>query len=171
MARYGRLVWSLARRFFSSPEEAEDAAQEVFLDLWKSAARFDASAGSEVTFVGVITRRRLIDHKRRMQRAPATEALVTDSFPAESDVPPELGAEAALAARAVGQLRPDQREVLVLTACHGLSHEEVAKKTGLPLGTVKAHSRRGLIAVRKLLADPGAPEPRKTEEAAMEDRS
>lgn len=169
IARYGRLVWSLARRFCGSQEDAEDAAQEVFVELWKSAVRFDASMGSEVTFVGVITRRRLIDHRRRMKRAPATE-LLTDSIPTEADVPPELGAEAALAARAVARLRPEQREVIMLTACHGLSHEEVASRTGMPLGTVKAHSRRGLIAVRELLSDSGSADPR-TPETALEERS
>jgi len=169
VARYGRLVWSLARRFCASAEDAEDAAQEVFLDLWKSAARFDATAGSEVTFVGVVTRRRLIDHRRRLSRTPTTQAL-TDTFPAESEVPPELGAEAALAARAVSRLRPEQQEVLMLTVCHGLSHDDIAKKTGLPLGTVKAHARRGLIAVRELLADPKGPESIQPD-STMEERS
>lgn len=132
--------------------------QEVFLDLWKSAARFDPNVGSEVTFVGVITRRRLIDRKRRQKRSPVTEGLtegLTDALPNESEVPAELGAEAALAARAVARLRPEQRDVIILTTCHGLSHEEVATKMGMPLGTVKAHSRRGLLAVRELLSAPG----------------
>ncbi len=162
-------MWSLARRFCSSLEDAEDAVQEVFLDLWKSAARFDAAAGAEVTFVGVITRRRLIDHRRRTKRTPVTEVL-TDTIASEGDVPAELGAEAALAARAVSRLRPEQREVIMLTACHGLSHDEVATRTGMPLGTVKAHSRRGLIAVRELLADPVAADARRAE-PTMEERS
>ena len=67
MDLYGNLVWSLARRFTRSAAEAEDAVQEVFLDVWKSAARFDAKRASEKTFVAMIARRRLIDLLRRTE--------------------------------------------------------------------------------------------------------
>jgi RNA polymerase sigma-70 factor (ECF subfamily) len=155
--RYGGLVWSLSRRFSSSPTDAEDAVQEVFLDLWKSAGRFDPAAGSEPTFVALIARRRLIDRRRRQKRAPQTEIL-TEALPNEGMLPVELGAEAALATRALAQLRPEQRQVLLLITCHGLSHEEVAQHLGMPLGTVKAHARRGLMVVRETLnANPGEP--------------
>ncbi|MCA9584482.1 MAG: sigma-70 family RNA polymerase sigma factor [Myxococcales bacterium] len=158
--RFGGLVWSLARRGSVSTEDAEDATQEIFLDLWRSAARYDAAVGSEVTFVAMIARRRLIDRRRRRQRAPRAVPFVHD--PPEAGPTPELGAEAALAARALDQLRPEQRQVLILTACHGLSHEEVATSTGMPLGTVKAHARRGLMRVREVLGEgvaAGAPQP------------
>ena len=156
IARYGGLVWSLARR--ATPSDAEDAVQEIFLDLWKSASRFDPQMGSETTFIATIARRRLVDRRRQRQRRPETESLGDDSSAmntaSTSSVPPEMGAEAALAARALEQLRPEQRQVLILTACHGLSHEEVATSTGMPLGTVKAHARRGLIRVREALGEP-----------------
>jgi RNA polymerase sigma-70 factor (ECF subfamily) len=153
--RYGGLVWSLARR--ASPVDAEDAVQEIFLDLWKSAARYDARAGSETTFIATIARRRLIDRRRARARRPETDPL-SERIPASGGATPraELGAEAALAARALDQLRPEQRQVLVLTALHGLSHEEVASSTGMPLGTVKAHARRGLIRVREALGEGAA---------------
>jgi RNA polymerase sigma-70 factor, ECF subfamily len=155
IARYGGLVWSLARR--AAPSDAEDAVQEIFLDLWKSAARYDVRLGSEITFVATIARRRLVDRRRQRARRPETESLTDTSSAAASiasgNVPPEMGAEAALAARALDQLRPEQRQVLILTACHGLSHEEVATTTGMPLGTVKAHARRGLIRVREALGE------------------
>ena len=155
IARYGGLVWSLARR--ATQHDAEDAVQEIFLDLWKSAARFDPRLGSEPTFVATIARRRLVDRRRQRQRRPETESLGDESSAmneaSTSSVPPEMGAEAALAARALDQLRPEQRQVLILTACHGLSHEEVATSTGMPLGTVKAHARRGLIRVREALGE------------------
>lgn len=155
IARYGGLVWSLAKR--AAQTDAEDAVQEIFLDLWKSASRFDPRVGSEVTFVATIARRRLIDRKRQKQRTPDTESLADASREAasatSSSMPPEMGAEAALAARALDQLRPEQRQVLILTACHGLSHEEVATSTGMPLGTVKAHARRGLMRVREALGE------------------
>jgi RNA polymerase sigma-70 factor, ECF subfamily len=152
IALYGGLVWSLARR--AAPSDAEDAVQEIFLDIWKSAARFDPAVGSEATFVATIARRRLVDRRRQRQRRPETELLVEATSVATSNsVPPELGAEASLAARALDQLRPEQRQVLILTACHGLSHEEVATSMGMPLGTVKAHARRGLIRVREALGE------------------
>ena len=75
LARYGGLVWSLARRYSPSPAEAEDAAQEIFLDLWRSAARFDPRQASETTYVALIARRRLVDRQRHRQRRPQAEPL------------------------------------------------------------------------------------------------
>jgi len=154
IARYGGLVWSLARR--GAQNDAEDAVQEIFLDLWKSAARYDPALGVEITFVATIARRRLVDRRRQRARTPETQTMEGFAEAAavpSSSVPPEMGAEAALAARALDQLRPEQRQVLILTALHGLSHEEVATSTGMPLGTVKAHARRGLIRVREALGE------------------
>lgn len=65
---------------------------------------------------------------------------------------PDVAAEAALAARALDQLRPEQRQVVLLAVCYGMSHSEIAESTGLPLGTVKAHARRGLQAIRTALS-------------------
>ena len=65
LRQYGGLVWSLARRFSHDHAESEDAVQEVFLDVWKSAARFDEAMGSEATFITMIARRRLIDRRRK----------------------------------------------------------------------------------------------------------
>lgn len=154
LAEFGGLVWSLARRLSPSASDAEDAVQEIFLDLWKSAARFDPSAASEVTFVAMIARRRLIDRRRRVQRRPVTESM-PDISPGANDPRGELCAEAAMAAKAMATLRPEQKQVLVLATFHGLSHEEIAAQLGMPLGTVKAHARRGLLRVREVLAAGG----------------
>lgn len=147
------MVWALARRMSYGSNEAEDAVQEIFLDLWKSAARFDPAASSETAFVAMIARRRLIDRRRRSQRAPMTESLADSPTPAEPAAVKRVEdcVEASRAANALAQLRPEQRTVLVLSACHGLTHEEIATTTNLPLGTVKAHARRGLLRVRELL--------------------
>jgi RNA polymerase sigma factor (sigma-70 family) len=151
--RYGPLVWAMARRFCGTGPEAEDAVQEVFVDLWQSAERYDPTLGSEVVFVSMIARRRLIDRRRRSGRRAQTDQLGSDSRTV-----PYLGAErieacgeAALAQKHLAQLPDDQRRVLLLAACHGLSHAEIAESTGMPLGTVKAHARRGLMRVRELL--------------------
>jgi RNA polymerase sigma-70 factor (ECF subfamily) len=153
LARYGGLVWSIARRFEAG--DAEDAVQEIFLDLWRSAARYDPRIASEPAFVAMIARRRLIDRRRTRLRRPTTETIAADPPAADPAPRPDSCAEASQAARALDRLRPEQRHVLVL-ATHGLSHGEIAERTGMPLGTVKAHARRGLQSIRAALL--GVPE-------------
>jgi len=149
IARYGGLVWSIARRFEAA--DAEDAVQEIFLDLWKSAARFDRQIASEAAFVAMIARRRLIDRKRTRGRRPTIDpGADLPAVPSEGSGP-RTCAEASQAARALDKLRPEQRQVLLLSACHGMSHGEIAEHTGMPLGTVKAHARRGLMSIRAAL--------------------
>ncbi|MCV4803363.1 hypothetical protein OFC41_32570, partial [Escherichia coli] len=63
----------------------------------------------------------------------------------------QTGVEAGEAAKALNQLRPEQRQVLQLSIVHGMSHQEIADATGMPLGTVKTHARRGLLQVREIL--------------------
>lgn len=155
LARYGNLVWSIARRFEAA--DAEDAVQEIFLDLWKSAARFDPQIASEAAFVAMIARRRLIDRRRTRMRRPTADApFAGDSSDGMLAVDtrgtsPDMCAEASQAARALDQLRPEQRQVLVLSTVQGMSHGEIAEQTGMPLGTVKAHARRGLLSIRAAL--------------------
>jgi RNA polymerase sigma-70 factor (ECF subfamily) len=159
METYGGLVWSLARRFNSSVADAEDATQEIFIELWKSAGRFDASMGSEAVFITTIARRRLIDRLRAQKRRPPTEEFDEALTPVLAEAPDPPGAIAAdveMAQRALEQLDPSQREVLVLGIVEGLTHSEIATRTGKPLGTVKTHMRRGLIKVRELIGTDGS---------------
>ncbi len=157
LSRFGPIVWGLARRMSPSRADAEDAVQEIFLDLWEHGARYDALRGSEEAFVAVVARRRLIDRRRKVLRRPVTDSI--DAAPGERGTLPEgshdggieTSAEAAMAARAMTGLRPEQREVLRLSVAEGLTHDEIAEQTGMPVGTVKAHARRGLIRIRKLL--------------------
>jgi RNA polymerase sigma-70 factor, ECF subfamily len=147
--RFGGLVWSLARR--AGVPDPEDAVQEIFVDLWQSAGRHDPSVASETAFVAMIAKRRLIDRRRRMSRQPPW--VSADGLPAVADpsAGPERCAEAALATRALERLRPEQRQVLLLAARDGLSHDEIAQQVGLPLGTVKSHARRALLRIRAAL--------------------
>ncbi len=151
--RYAGLVWSLARRFARDDAEAEDAVQEVFVNLWRSAERFDPSVASETTFVAMIARRRLIDRARARARQPSSEALEesADLAPEAKVDPVQLNEDARRAGVALAQLSPDQQRVLRLSVYQGLSHEQISNATGLPLGTVKTHIRRGLIRVREIL--------------------
>ena len=156
IARFSGLVWSLARKLCSSPSDAEDAVQEIFIDLWRSAARFDASIASETTFVAMIARRRLIDRgRRRMRRPEVPQIAETVVDRREKPVGGEIAEQHAIAQKAFEQLRPEQQQVLQLAIHHGCSHEQIATATGMPLGTVKTHARRGLIKIRQILAEQG----------------
>lgn len=153
--RYAGLVWSLARRFSTTAADAEDAVQEIFLELWKSAGRFDPNVASETTFVAMIARRRLIDRRRKEGRTPDTQALsgATDIETSSSnvDAPATQSEDVAMAKRALAKLSLDQQKVLQLSIFHGLSHDRISTATGFPLGTVKTHARRGLMRIRDLI--------------------
>ena len=154
LQQYGGLVWSLARRYSTDHAESEDAVQEVFIDVWRSADRFDESAGSEATFISMIARRRLIDRHRKRSRQIDTTALVEETIPA-GDVAEdqlEIADDVAQARTALEQLRTEERRVLELSIYQGLSQSKIAEATQMPLGTVKTHARRGLIRLRELLS-------------------
>ena len=150
--RYGGLIWSLVRRL-CHPDDAEDLVQEIFIELWRKADRYDASVAAEVTFVAMVARRRAIDHRRRASRQPASVELSDAPSQDPVDDAPRMEARAELrnVGRALDELRPEVREVVQLAAYEGLTHSEIASRTGLPLGTVKSHARRGLERVRSTL--------------------
>jgi RNA polymerase sigma factor (sigma-70 family) len=151
--KYRGLVWSMARRFVGNHTDAEDAVQEIFIDLWRHAERFDAALSPESAFITTIARRRLIDRQRRTARQSPTVPFAAE--PADLASSPSERLEALEEARhtrgLVAQLRPEQRHVLELTFDRGMSQQEIAAATNLPLGTVKTHARRGLMRLRRLL--------------------
>ena len=160
LERYGGLVWSLARRMSPDRHAAEDAVQEIFLEVWRVAGRYDASVASETAFIAMIARRRLIDRVRKAGRRAPETALVEAA--AESGSPPgpestggnlENAESLSLAREVLGELSEDQQRVLQLSLMYGLSHDKIAQSTGMPLGTVKTHARRGLLKARQILAD------------------
>jgi RNA polymerase sigma-70 factor (ECF subfamily) len=155
MARYGALIWSIARRFSPTAADAEDATQEIFLDLWRSAARFDPLRGSERVFVTMIARRRLIDRMRSQKARREHEIGGLDDEAAQVGIDPRVDrcAEADIARAALEELPQEQRKVIQLSIVEGLSHGEIAARSGLPLGTVKTLIRRGLIRVRQALGE------------------
>jgi RNA polymerase sigma factor (sigma-70 family) len=160
MDAYGSLVWALARRMSYSASDAEDATQEIFLEIWKSAARYDAALGSEAVFVTTIARRRLIDRMRASKRRPPTEEFNEEINVASAFEAPDSGAlavESARAARALAQLGEGERQILLMGVVDGMTHSEIATATGKPLGTVKTQMRRGLIKIRELLGSDAPP--------------
>ena len=164
--RYGGMVWSLARRALGGTaqggSDAEDAVQEIFVELWRHAGRFDAAKASEATFVALVARRRLIDRRRRRGAAPCHtlpadpgDALSTEPARERSGATPlplEIREEAERARAALEELAPDQRRVIEMATAEGLSYSRIAERLSLPLGTVKTHARRGLIRLRELLS-------------------
>lgn len=155
--RFSGLVWSLARRFCPDRAEAEDAVQEIMADVWRSVqqGRYDPAKGSETTFVATIARRRLIDRLRK-RRVPTAE-LVVDlaAIPPVAQPAAELGEQARAARAVLEELTEPQQMTIRLAVLQGLTHEQVAEVTGMPLGTVKTHIRRGLIRMREKLAQAG----------------
>lgn len=159
MSTYGGLVWSLALRFCRERADAEDAVQEIFTDIWKSAHRFDAGRASERVFISMIARRRLIDRLRRERRRGEVEAQVASEPGTERQQPGDAGErgwDAERATRAIDRLSPDQQRVLRMGVIQGMTQSEIAAAAGMPLGTVKTHMRRGLIRLRELIASAAA---------------
>lgn len=151
--RFGSLVWSLALRFCASRAEAEDAVQEIFIDLWTSARRFDPARASEETFVAMIARRRLIDGRRKTLRRPTTGPLPETLTAPIDDNATRLDTcdEARRAAQALAEMGDPPRRILTMAIYEGKTQEQIARDLGLPLGTVKTHARRGLIRLREML--------------------
>ena len=154
IARFAGLLWSLTRRAGFADAEAEDAVQEIFTEIWKNGLRYDPSIASDTAFIATIARRRLIDRRRRLGRRPAPQPIIADEGlpPSPAEPATDLGEEAAKASQALQLLSPEQQRVLRLSVYEGLSHELIARATGLPLGTVKTHARRGLMRLREMLA-------------------
>jgi RNA polymerase sigma-70 factor (ECF subfamily) len=153
LSTYGGLVWSIARKMLGPSRDAEDAVQEIFIELWRMAHRFDETRGTESQFVAMLARRRVIDRVRKIERRPDHEGLpegLQDEGRDQVEAA-ELSEEAARAREAMTRLSEDQQQVLQLAVVQGLSHAEVARATAMPLGTVKTHARRGLIRLRELL--------------------
>lgn len=159
MDTFGGLIWSMARKKGLGQQDAEDIVQEVFIDIWKSAKRYDPNQASETAYVAMITRRRLIDRLRREQRRPATQSMVPEihDFAGEEHQRLENKVEVALAKKALDTLKPRERHVVLLSTMHGMSHGQIADKTGIPLGTVKTYIRRSLMRLADLMTGPPQP--------------
>ncbi len=146
--RYSPIVYAVALRVLADTGAAEDVLQEIFLQLWRNPGLFDASRGNLAPWLAVITRNRSIDGLRK--RRP--ESDIADII---VSVEPDMAghAERSRAMEKVrgvlGSMPPAQRSALEMAYFEGLSHSEIAAKTGEPLGTVKTRIRSGLLSLRK----------------------
>ena len=150
---YGPLVWSIVCRRINERVDAEEACQEIFTEVWRIAGRFDSKVSKESTFIGMIARRRSIDWQRKQNRLPALANL--DSLP-ELSTPSTNNLHSIDRSELWNILNELSSDTLNLFSLHfekGLTHDEIARQTKLPIGTVKTKLRRGLIEARKLLKE------------------
>jgi RNA polymerase sigma-70 factor, ECF subfamily len=146
--RYSSIVYSVALRVLGDTGAAEDVLQDVFMRLWRNPDVFDASRGSLGGWLAVITRNRAIDSLRK--RRPETD--ITDVVVGYE--PDMRGIEWSGALEkirgALAGMPSQQRSALEMAYFEGLTHSEIAAKTGEPLGTIKTRIRAGLQALRKI---------------------
>lgn len=151
-AMIGR-VYGLALRITRHTQTAEEVAEDTFWQIWRQAPRFDPARGSAVAWMLTIARSRALDALRRRDPAQCTEDA-GDSEPDAADGPEDLLAATEIGNQlhsALARLDPLPRQLVALAFFRGLSHEEIAVHTGLPLGTVKSHIRRALGRLRETL--------------------
>jgi len=154
--RHGRFVYSLALRIVRDQAEAEDVTQDVFVQVWRQAERFDAARGSVLGWLLNIARARAIDVVRRRGARPQpmgdTAALdASDSTPGQ-DAQFEWAQRTKEVRSAVDALPVVQRLAVELAFFDGLTHAQIAEQLDLPLGTVKTRVRSGLLRLRDRLA-------------------
>lgn len=148
--RYGTMVYSVALRVLKDTGEAEDVMQEIFVQVWKNPSAFVSGRGSLGGWLVVVARNRSIDMIRRRRPSEPVELF---ALPSSTNLAQE--AERNLLLKkiqgAMLSLPDEQKQSVELAFFEGLSHSEIAEKTGDPLGTVKTRIRLALIAIRKAL--------------------
>lgn len=162
------MVFGLALRILRDHAAAEDVVLEVYAQVWKQAAAYEPSRGSPSAWLLNMTRSRAIDTRRVRGRDQASERLEAAGDPVCDGPGPEALTVAAERHRfvhgAVAALSAELREVIQLAYFGGLSHSEIARTLGQPLGTVKTRIRSGMMQLRELLAPLNAPLPAIKEE-------
>jgi RNA polymerase sigma-70 factor (ECF subfamily) len=160
--RYGSLVYGLARRVTNSTTAAEEITQEVFVQFWEQADRFDMTKGSLRAFLGAITHRRAVDWvrseaRRRNRDARTAQDAATGTIATLPDITRDLtSADTAARVRAAVETLPvEQREAVVLAYFGGLTFREVAAELGLPEGTAKSRLRLALGKLSHVLSAEG----------------
>lgn len=136
-------VFAIALRILRDRQAAEDAAQDTFLKVWRTASRFDDNAGSVRSWIGTIARNSALDLIRK--RKPSEEWIDggEEDLPTEQPDPPDLKL-----GRCLAQLPPAQAKAIVTMYNYGMSHSELAAHMKIPVGTVKSWIRRGTQALK-----------------------
>jgi RNA polymerase sigma factor (sigma-70 family) len=154
--RFGRIAYGLALRVLRDSALAEDAVQDAFLNVWRSAHRFEAGRAKASTWVLTFVHRRAVDLVRREERrrTEPEEAAPEPAGPgADEDV--ERRSKRESVQDALRRLPPDQREAIELAYYGGYTQSELAERLGEPLGTIKSRMFTGLQRLRALLDEAG----------------
>lgn len=152
-------VFAIARSVLRSKEDAEEVVCDVYTQAWQRAASYDASRGSVMAWLAVMSRNRAIDRLRQRRDQVSLDdeknAGLAASLAGECSSPEQLLAQfqsGSAVNRALQSLTPQRRQLVGLAFFQGLSHQEIAAAVGLPLGTVKSHVRRALASLQVELA-------------------
>jgi RNA polymerase sigma-70 factor, ECF subfamily len=149
--RYGRMVNAIAYRVVNDKQLAEECVQDVFVELWRSARRFDPTRARASTWLCAIARNRALDAVRSRGRRPVPQADVEPAGSSPDTAELVAAADQAVhVAEVMATLNPAQLEVVQLAYFDGLSHSEIATSLGLPMGTVKSRLRLALDRLRPL---------------------
>jgi RNA polymerase sigma factor (sigma-70 family) len=149
--RYGSMVYTFCRRTVGH-DDATELAQDVFVAAWRSQQSYDPARGGLGGWLMAIARNKAIDHLRKQGRRPQIDASADpEASGAEAD-DVEMIANRMLLAEALTELAPRARQVVELAFWHDMTHEQIASKTHLPLGTVKSDVRRSLPLLKQALA-------------------
>jgi RNA polymerase sigma factor (sigma-70 family) len=154
--RVSRIAYGLAFRVLRDERHAEDAVQEAFLQVWRSAASFRAERAKASTWILTLVHRRAVDLVRREERRqaePFGDEETAGSAPEQTEEAAWLRFERERVQAALGQLPDVQREALELAYYGGFSQSELAERLGVPLGTIKSRMFAGLARLRELLDD------------------
>lgn len=153
--RYVSLVYTLALKIVANPEEAEDLTQEAFVSLWQR-QQYDSERGNLGSYLATYIRSRALDRVRvrhnRLRILRHFQQQIQPKHPAETPLDAASQQERSQQIRdALSQLPATEREVLEIAYFEGYSQSKIAKRLGIPLGTVKTRSRKGLVRLRNLM--------------------
>jgi RNA polymerase sigma factor (sigma-70 family) len=152
--RYGRPAYGLALRILRDEALAEDAVQDAFLALWRTASRFVPEKGKASTWILTLVHRRAVDVVRREQRR-RTDSLEQAPEPGAAGADEEawLRLQRERVQAALRRLPDQQREAIELAYYAGYTQSEIAARLGQPVGTIKSRMFTGLARLRELLGD------------------
>jgi RNA polymerase sigma-70 factor, ECF subfamily len=152
--RHSRIVYGLVLRILQQAGTAEEVVQDIFLQLWRNASRYDSSRGPFLPWLLTLARNRALDHLRLKSERQRRREDQTEELPPAIALPDyEAGLDQMRRATRVRELmsalQPQQRRAIELAYFEGMSHSEIAEKLQEPLGTVKSWIRNGLVKLKE----------------------